>query len=621
MNVRKILTAGEGERLFLLGNEAAVRGAFESGVSVASTYPGTPSSEIGNVLWKLARDAGMYFEFSTNEKVALEVSAAASASNLRSFVFMKHVGLNVATDSFMSTAYLGVNGGMVILTADDPSMYSSQNEQDNRIYARLAGVPLLEPASPQEVKDYMKYAYELSETLHLPILFRTTTRVSHMRGVVKTDKIILPVKKGIFKKSPSKYVPVPQNSRRMHKELIEKLKKAEELASDSKLNEIIDFGGDIGILTSGGASNYVFDAINKYGFEVRVLKLGFSYPFPEKLVLKFIKGLSKVLIVEEVEPVMENDLLALVGKRKLGIEVLGKHNGFLPRIYEYTPDIVEDGITKALEKKIPAKFFIKNAVPLPSRPPVLCPGCPHRATYFAVKKAVKSLGLEGKVIYPSDIGCYTLGVQPPYETADFLLSMGASIGSANGFAHATDQKVIAFIGDSTFFHAGLPPLVNAIHNKANFIAVILDNRTTAMTGRQPSPSGPVNGMGENAPEISIENTVKGIGVNYVKITDPYNLQNTEKVFEEALQRNGVSVIIAKHPCALITDEKKKKRNVWITFTISQEKCTRCKMCITDLACPAFFVADDGSVRIDPLICDGCGVCTQICPEHAIEVRK
>ncbi len=621
MNVKKILVAGEGEKLFLLGNESAVRGIFESGVSVASTYPGTPSSEIGNVLWKLAKEYGMYFEFSTNEKVALEVSAAASASNLRSFVFMKHVGLNVASDSFMSTAYLGVNGGMVILTADDPSMYSSQNEQDNRIYARLAGVPLIEPANPQEVKDFIKYAYELSEKLHLPVLFRTTTRVSHMRGVVNTGRVAQPPKKGIFKKAPEKYVPVPQNSRRMHKELIEKLKSAEKIANESSLNEIYDFGGKLGILTSGGASNYVLDAVSEFGFKVRVLKLGFSYPFPESLVLKFLEGLDRVLVVEEVEPVMENDLLALVGKKKLNLEVLGKYNGFLPRIYEYNPDIVKDGINKAIYGKVSQKSFVKNSIPLPSRPPVLCPGCPHRATYFSVKKAVKKLGLEGQVIYPSDIGCYTLGVQPPYETADFLLSMGASIGTANGFAHSTDQKVVAFIGDSTFFHSGLPPLVNAIHNKANLVAVILDNRTTAMTGRQPSPSEPINGMGEDAPEISIENTVKGIGVEYVKTVDPYNLYNTEKVFEEALTRNGVSVIIAKHPCALITDEKKRKRNVWITFTINQEKCTRCKVCITDLACPAFFVANDGTIHIDPLICDGCGVCTQVCPEHAIEVRK
>ncbi len=621
MNIKKILTAGEGEKLFLLGNEAAVRGAFESRVSVAATYPGTPSSEIGNVFWKLARDAGMYFEFSTNEKVAVEVAAAAAASNLRSFAFMKHVGLNVAADSFMSTAYLGVNGGMVVLTAEDPSMYSSQNEQDNRIYARLAGVPLLEPANPQEVKDFMKYGYSLSEKLHLPVLLRTTTRVSHMRGVVETGRVIPSKRKGKFKKNPSRYVPVPQNSRRMHKELIEKLEKAEEIASHSEMNKVFEFGKELGIITSGGASNYVFDVVKEKGLNVKVLKLGFTYPFPVELVKKFLQGLSRVIVVEEVEPVMENELLALIREERLDIDVFGKRDGTLPRIYEYTPDIVEEGIFKALNKKSVKKEFIETPMNLPSRPPVLCPGCPHRATYFSVKKAVKEMGLEGKVIYPSDIGCYTLGVQPPYETADFLLSMGASIGSANGFAHSTDQKVIAFIGDSTFFHAGLPPLVDAVHNKANMIVVILDNRTTAMTGRQPSPSEPINGMGEIAPEISIADTVRGIGVKFVKTVDPYNLKKTEEAFQEALSRDRVSVIVVKHPCALITDEQKRKRNVWITFTVNQEKCTRCKVCITDLACPSFYVADDGSVHIDPLICDGCGVCTQVCPENAIEVRK
>ena len=239
-----------------------------------------------------------------------------------------------------------------------------------------------------------------------------------------------------------------------------------------------------------------------------------------------------------------------------------------------------------------------------------------------MKKAIKELGIDEKnVVFPSDIGCYTLGVQPPYETADFLLSMGASIGAGTGFAHSTTQKVIAFIGDSTFFHAGLPPLVNAVHNKANMIIVVLDNRTTAMTGRQPSPSEPINGMGEVAPEISIADVVKGIGVEFVKTVDPYNLKSTEEAFKEALQRKGLSVIIAKHPCALITDGEKRKRNFWVTFKVNQEKCTRCKVCITDLACPSFFVAEDESVHIDPLICDGCGVCTQVCPEHAIEVRK
>jgi indolepyruvate ferredoxin oxidoreductase alpha subunit len=622
MNVKKVLEAKENEKLFLLGNEAAVRGALEGGVSVVATYPGTPSSEIGNVFSKIAKAAGVYFEFSTNEKVAVEVAAAAAASNLRSFAFMKHVGLNVAADSFMSAAYLGVNAGMVVLTADDPSMYSSQNEQDNRIYARLAGVPLLEPSNPQEVKDFMKDAFDISEALHLPVLFRTTTRVSHMRGVVKVGNTIPSKGKGFFEKAPNKYVPVPQNSRRMHGELIEKLKKAEEMANESKLNRVFDSGNELAIITSGGAFNYVMDIVNENNLPVKILKLGFSYPFPEELVLDFIKGTDKVLIVEEVEPVMEKEVLALIGREKLSNTVYGKLDGSMPRIYEYTPDIIKRGILAVLGKQLERKTENKSNIPLPSRPPVLCPGCPHRATYFAVKKAIKELGIdENDVVFPSDIGCYTLGVQPPYETADFLLSMGASIGTGTGFAHSTKQKVIAFIGDSTFFHAGLPPLVNAMHNKANMVVVVLDNRTTAMTGRQPSPSEPVNGMGEVAPEISIADVVKGIGVEFVKTVDPYNLKNTESAFKEALQREGLSVIIAKHPCALITDGEKRKKNFWVTFKVNQGKCTRCKVCITELACPSFFVAEDGSVHIDPLICDGCGVCTQVCPEHAIEVRK
>ncbi len=622
MNVKRILNAEEDEKLFLLGNEAAVRGALESGVSVVATYPGTPSSEIGNVFSKIAKDANVYFEFSTNEKVAVEVAAAAAASKLRSFAFMKHVGLNVTADSFMSTAYLGVNAGMVILTADDPSMYSSQNEQDNRIYARLAGVPLIEPANPQEINDYMKAAFEISEKLHLPFLFRTTTRVSHMRGVVETGRVTKGQREGFFEKAPNKYVPVPQNSRRMHKELIEKLEKAEKMANESPLNRIIDKGNALAIITSGGAFNYVMDVVNENDLPVKILKLGFSYPFPEKLVKDFIKDTGKVLVVEEVEPVMEKELLAIIGKEKLRNAVFGKLDGSLPRIYEYTPDIIKESILKVLGKDIDKVKENSSSIPLPSRPPVLCPGCPHRATYFAVKKAIKELGINEKdVIFPSDIGCYTLGVQPPYETADFLLSMGASIGTATGFSHSTNQKVIAFIGDSTFFHAGLPPLINAIHNKANMIIVILDNRTTAMTGRQPSPSEPVNGMGEEAPEISISDLVKGAGVKFVETVDPYNLKKTENAFKEALKREELSVIIAKHPCALITDGEKRKRNFWITFRINQDKCTRCKVCITDLACPAFYVEEDGSVHIDPLICDGCGVCTQVCPEHAIEVRK
>jgi len=533
---------------------------------------------------------------------------------------MKHVGLNVAADSFMSTAYTGVNGGMIILTADDPFMYSSQNEQDNRIYARLAGVPLLEPSNPQEVKDLMKFGFELSEQVKLPVLMRTTTRVSHMRGIVRVGKVIPSKGKGFFKKSPNSYVPVPANARRMHRELIEKLGKVEEISNLALVNQQYDFGGDLGIVTSGGAFNYVMDAVKENNISARILKLTLTYPFPESTVKNFISKINKVLIVEEVEPVMEQEVLAIAGKYKLSVDVYGKLDNTLSRIYEYTPDIVRAGIEKVVAHKIEKRKHFETNIPLPVRPPILCPGCPHRATYFAVKKAVDKLDLKN-VIFPTDIGCYTLGIQPPYEMADYLLSMGSSIGTGTGFSHATNQKVVSFIGDSTFFHAGLPGLVNAVHNRANLLFVILDNRTTAMTGRQPGPSEPINGMGETAPEISIENVVKGIGVEFVKTVDPYVLGKSEDVFEEALKRDGVSVIISKHPCALITDTERRKKNFWITFTINQDKCTKCMICVKNWTCPAFYVEKDGTVQIDPLICDGCGVCTQVCPEHAIEVRK
>ncbi len=620
MNVTRILTGKKEDKLFLLGNEAAVRGALEGGVSFVSTYPGTPSSEIGDVFSKLARKAGVYFEYSTNEKVAVEVSAAAAAAGLRSFVFMKHVGLNVAADSFMSTAYLGVKKGMIILTADDPSMYSSQNEQDNRIYARIAGVPLLEPANPQEVKDLMKFGFELSEQIHLPVLMRTTTRVSHMRGIVHLNDVIPPEGKGFFEKEPSRYVPVPANAVRMRKELLEKLAKAEKIADSTEVNKVYDFGDEFGIITSGGAFNYVIDVVEENNIPAKILKLVFTYPFPQQTVKEFLSTVKEVLIVEEVEPVMEKEVLAIVGKHKIPVNVYGKLTDTLPRVYEYSPDIIKNGIKKISAHTIKKRGYLKTDITLPIRPPILCAGCPHRATYFAMKDAVKKLKLKD-VIFPTDIGCYTLGIQPPYEMADYLLSMGSSIGTGTGFSHATDQKIVSFIGDSTFFHAGLPGLVNAVHNKANLLIVVMDNRTTAMTGRQPSPSEPVNGMGETAPEISIENSAKGIGVEFVKTVDPYSLAKAREVFEGALKHDGVSVVISKHPCALITDAEKRRKNLWMTFIVNQSKCTKCMVCVKDWTCPAFYVGKDGAVFIDPLICDGCGVCVQVCPEKAIEVRK
>ena len=625
MKVKEILTEKEGGKLFLLGNEAAVRGALEGGVSVVSTYPGTPSSEIGNVFYKIAREAGVYFEFSSNEKVALEVSVAAAAAGLRSFVFMKHVGLNVAADSFVSAVYTGVRGGMIVLSADDPSMHSSQNEQDNRIMARLAGIPLLEPSNPQEVKDLMKFGFDLSEQFKIPVLMRTTTRISHMRGIVNLGTVIQGEEKGYFKKDPSQFIVIPAYVVRMRKELIKKLNQIEEKTENSPLNKIIDKGGrEIGIITSGSAFNYVMDVVSENNLKVKILKLTFSYPFPEKLVLDFINSVDNILVAEEVEPVMEKEVLAIIGKYNIKKKIYGKLDGTLPRIYEYNPDIISFGMAKIVDKELikrREKFSTKLSLPL--RSAVLCPGCPHRATYFALKKAIKKLKLkEEEIIFSTDIGCYALGLEPPYKMGDYCISMGSSLGIGCGFSKATNQKVISFIGDSTFFHAGIPPLVNnAVHNRDKILLVIMDNRITGMTGGQTNPGVPVDGMGNPAPEVSIEKIARGVGAGLVKTIDPVDLKETEEVFKEALQFEGIAVVITKHPCAMITDAENRKKGISVKYSINQEECTKCLICVKNFTCPAIYIEKDGSVNINPLLCDGCGVCVQVCPKKAIEVKK
>ena len=615
MNIKDVLTGRKGEVLFLLGNEAAVRGALEAGVTVASTYPGTPSSEIGDVFSKVAKDADIYFEFSTNEKVALEVAAAAAVSGLRSFTFMKHVGLNVASDSLMSTAYSGVNGGMIILSADDPSMFSSQNEQDNRHYAHIASIPLLEPSNPQEIKDTMKYGFQLSEEFQIPVLIRTTTRVSHMRGIVKLDSISKEKNIGFFHKDPERFVPVPEAARKMHKKLMEKMKELQKRADQSSLNQIFHRNGDLGIITSGSAFNYVMDVVEENDLPVDVLKLTFTHPFPEETVLKFMKDVEKILVVEEVDPVIENAVLAVLGKIGVKKKIHGKLDGSLPLIYEYNPEIVFNSIRKVSNFKLDLKESQTTSIPLPERPPTLCPGCPHRAVYYSVKKVISDLNLEN-VIFPTDIGCYTLGIESPYEAGDYLLSMGSSIGTSCGFSKATKQCIVSFIGDSTFFHAGIPPLINAVHNKNRFVLVILDNRTTAMTGGQPHPGLPVDGMGEEAPEISIEKIVEAIGVEFIRTINPLNLKKSQLVFREALSYPGVAVVISKYPCMLM-----KSRSVKKNFVVEvQNDCINCATCMEDLSCPAIY-AETGSIMIDPKLCRGCSVCIQLCPEKAIKVKK
>jgi len=615
----EILTAKSGSKLYLLGNEAVVRGALENGISVAATYPGTPSSEIGDVFMDVAKDAGMYFEFSTNEKVALEVAAAAAASGLRSFVWMKHVGLNVASDSFMSIAYTKINAGMVVLSADDPSMWSSQNEQDNRWYARLGNTPVLEPSSPQEMKDLMKYAYEISEKSGLAVLMRTTTRISHMRGIVTVGEVHVGKKKGEFVKDPFRFVPMPAPAYAAHKRIIGTLAELAHDADMSPWNKVYGKSGKLGIITSGPTFNYAMDVVDEYDLKADVLKLTFTYPFPENVVLDFIKDHEAILVAEEVDPIMEKEVFAILGKNGLIKKVYGKLDGTMPMAYEYSMDILKAAISKALGITLPEKIAITSDLKLPVRPPVWCPGCGHRAMYYATKAAIEHLGITNAV-YPSDIGCYTLSAAAPYKMADYLTSMGSSIGLASGLSVATDQKIVGFIGDSTFFHSGMPPLVNAVHAARKLVIVVLDNRITAMTGGQPNPGIPLNGMGEVAPEVSIEAIATAIGVGFVKTVDPANLAAAQTVMEEALGFDGVAVVVARHPCVMIKSKDKSTKQK-LVFTVDKAKCNKCKVCVTKFACPAMFIDEDGTIAIDQALCNGCAVCVQVCPEKAIGVRR
>ena len=572
----QLVTSEKGDKLFLLGNEAAVRGAIEAGVSVAATYPGTPSSEIGNILSVVAKNAEMYFEFSANEKVAMEVAATAAASGLRSFTFMKHVGLNVAADSFMTTAYSGVKGGMIVLVA------------------------------------------------------------SHMRGIVECGDIEKPKSttkatesdnhwlKGYFVKDPKQFVPVPANSLSMHSRLAEKMVELEEVANESPVNEVYSFEsgalqGKYGVISSGGAFNYAYDVVSQENLGMDILKIALSYPTPKDLINDFCKNLEGVFIVEEVDPVLERDVLAVLGENNLDCPVYGKFDGTFPMVHEYNPDIVKESINKVVSDLVDDEEFLEEyksengadfegnliEIPekmefteglnqlvdnIPTRAPTLCAGCSHRSAYFAAVKAYQELGYDkSDMIFASDIGCYTLGISPPYETADYLLAMGSSVGDGCGFSVATNQHVMSFIGDSTFFHSGLSPLVNAVHNKSKFVLTILDNRITAMTGGQPNPGIPVDGMGDEAPAISIEDIVDAIGVKFLKIVNP-------------------------HPCTLIKGQKKKAPMV------IKDNCVKCLTCVKTLACPAISYLG-GKVVVDEALCKSCTVCIQVCPNKAIGVKK
>ncbi|MHA2426820.1 MAG: indolepyruvate ferredoxin oxidoreductase subunit alpha [Candidatus Hermodarchaeia archaeon] len=618
MNMAEILTKGAaGKRFLFLGNEAIARGAIEAGLELAATYPGTPSSEIGDSLFRAVKHGNYFFEYCTNEKVAMEVAGAAAVANARSLVIMKHVGLNVASDAFMTLNYIGVRAGLVIVSADDPGCWSSQNEQDNRLYAMLGDTTMLEPADPQEAKDMTIAAFELSEKLEQPVLLRVTTRVSHTRSGVELGPITPPRNNPNFERDPFRFVTVPTVARKRHPILVEKVKKATEISEKSEWNRIIG-KGKLGILTSGVSFNYVMEAIDSLQLNAAIFKVGMTYPLPKKQIQQFLASKDTVIVIEELKPYLENHARAFAQEKGIMTPILGKSQGYFSEIGEFTPRTVIEGIAKALGKDIPTSFaeinnkFSESVSEAPPRPPILCAGCPHRATFYEVATATGRKG-----VYPTDIGCYTLAIQPPLEMADLLLCMGSSIGTSCGLTAVLDKPIVGAIGDSTFFHSGIPGLVNAVYNQHPVKIIVVDNQTTAMTGHQPHPGTGMTGMGVQGAKISIEAVAKGVGVEYVKVINPLKVKESIRAIREAVAYDGPAVIVSRSPCALVEGARKRRANEpIIPYEVDPQTCQGCRVCTDKLGCAAAIWTGEHAA-IDADLCTGCGVCFQICPYKAI----
>ncbi|UMZ73806.1 indolepyruvate ferredoxin oxidoreductase subunit alpha [Natranaerofaba carboxydovora] len=574
----------------LSGNEAIARGAFESGVKVAAAYPGTPSTEI---LQNVAEYEDIYAQWSSNEKVALEVGIGASIGGARTLVAMKHVGVNVAADPLMTLSYTGVNGGLVLVSADDPGMHSSQNEQDNRRFAKFAKIPLLEPSDSQEAKDYVGKALDISERFDLPVMLRVTTRISHaLTGVNLEEPNEGNLKE--YNKDKEKYVMIPAYGRKRHEVLENKLVDMKSFSENSSLNQIEWGDKDIGIITSGICYQYVKEALPGSS----CLKLGFTHPLPEKLIKEFASKVNKLYVVEELEPYMEEKIKAM------GIEVIGKE--VFPLNGEISASMIQEKIKGEKEfETIQLSDYDEDEIP--ARPPVMCPGCSHRGVFYTLKKL--------KLIVTGDIGCYTLGCLPPLESIDSCVCMGASIGKALGMEKANPElkgKIVAVIGDSTYFHSGLTGTLDVAYNLGSSTIIILDNRTTAMTGHQDHPGTGKTLKGEETKAASLSEVVKAMGVDRVTIADPSNLEKTKEIVQEEVNISEPSVIIFRKPCALL--ERKKDT----PYVVDEDKCVYCKLCL-NLGCPALMNdVEEEKVQVEKTMCTGCSLCEQVCKKGAIK---
>lgn len=585
-------------KAILSGNEAVARGCYEAGLHVATAYPGTPSTEI---LETINRYPEIKSDWSPNEKVAFEVAMGACFEGARSLVAMKHVGLNVAADPFMSVSLIGAPGGLIVVSADDPGMHSSQNEQDNRIYARFAGYPCLEPSDSQESKDFVRHALEISIRFDVPVLLRMTTRICHSKGIVTFgERREYPVKG--FQKNPQKFVVLPAHARKRHVWAMERLANLRQYVEDTPLNRFEKEKKSIGIITHGVTYQYVKEVIP----EASILKLGITYPLPIDSIRRFSKTVDRLFVIEELEPFIETQIKAE------GIRCEGKT--FWDQLGELSPDRVREGLVKA--GVLPAEKEGEPAETVIPRPPVFCPGCPHRAVYVALNK------LKARV--SSDIGCYTLGALPPLSATDTCVEMGASIGVAVGMAKAkgSGKNIVATIGDSTFLHSGMTGLLNAVSQEAGITVVILDNSITAMTGGQFHPGTGQKLDGSASKSVDLKKICQALGADRIQVVDSYDYEQTKSVLKAEMETEKLSVVFTNRPCALYPPENRKKVKS-SPFRVNPDKCIGCHSCFK-VSCPAISESDTRTEKgktqssIDATMCTGCSVCAQICPVDAIE---
>lgn len=590
---------------FLMGNEAIAMGAVAAGVNLVSGYPGTPSTEVLETIARL-NDGSIYVEWSVNEKAGLEVAAGAAYSGARTMVTMKQVGLNVASDPLMSLEYVGIKGGMVIMVADDPGPISSQTEQDTRTFASFSKLPCFDPSSAQEAYEMIIEAFEYSEKYGTPVLFRPTTRVCHAYASVSVkdeSEYHINIPSG-FEKDSSRWVIFPRLSNANHAKIELRNRELSSVFSSYERNEIIPSSSRLGIATHGISFANTMETLEGLSSRPAVLKIATPFPFPEDLALKFLSSVDEVLCIEELDPVIEKALLEVCGKHGLNKKIRGKLTDDIKLSGENLRDDVTGYIYSFLDLEVPSNDF--SLPDLPVRPPVLCAGCPHRASFYAVKKAMKGR----ETIFAGDIGCYTLGNAMPLDMVDTCLCMGAGVNIAQGVGRIKpDTKCFAFVGDSTFFASAVTGAINGVYNQADMTLVVLDNSTTAMTGHQPHPGTGKTMMGEVNSAVDIDAVLKGVGVETVEHVDPLDLENAVSAVKKVADMPGVKAIIFESPCAMLFKPEKP-------YSVDRDKCIDCRMCIKEIGCPGLVISD-GHVVVDTSLCNGCGLCSKICPVDAI----